>query len=153
MKILMVCLGNICRSPLAHGIMQARIDTLGLEWEVDSAGTSAYHQGSRPDERSIAEAVRHGIDITGQRSRQIQASDLSYYNLILTMDTSNYNDVRQLIQENSHLDKIKLLLDFVYPGQNRSVPDPYYNGGFSTVYEMIHQAVDRIVQIYSPVSS
>ncbi len=147
MKILMVCLGNICRSPLAHGIMQAKIEEKGLEWEVDSAGTSSFHSGSAPDPRSIEEALTHNIDIGNQRSRQIKATDLHYYDLILTMDTSNYNNVRKMITDNSQLDKIKLILNYVTPEQNRSVPDPYYEGGFPKVYDMLEMAVDRIIEI------
>ncbi|MFT4566299.1 MAG: protein-tyrosine phosphatase [Saprospiraceae bacterium] len=142
----MVCLGNICRSPLAHGIMQAKIEEKRLQWEVDSAGTSSFHSGSAPDPRSIKEASIHNLDITHQRSREIKATDLQYYDLILTMDTSNYNNVRKLITDNSQLDKIKLILNYVNPGQNRSVPDPYYEGGFPKVYEMLEKAIDRITE-------
>ncbi|MCL4114596.1 UNVERIFIED_CONTAM: hypothetical protein GTU68_034297 [Idotea baltica] len=147
MKILMVCLGNICRSPLAHGIMQTRIKERGLGWEVDSAGTSSFHSGSAPDPRSIEEALEHNIDIGHQRSRKITTDDIAYYDLILTMDTSNYNDVRRLATDKSQLDKIKLILNYVNPEQNRSVPDPYYEGGFSKVFLMLEEAIDRITQL------
>lgn len=146
----MVCLGNICRSPLAHGILQAVIDKEGLDWEVDSAGTSSFHQGSAPDPRSIEEAAKHDLDISSQRSRQIVAADLQYYDLILTMDTSNYNNVRRLTSDKYELDKIKLILNYVNPEQNRSVPDPYYDGGFPKVYKMLEEAIDRITGIRTP---
>jgi len=127
--------------------MQTRIDEKGLEWEVDSAGTSSFHSGSAPDPRSIEEARKHDIDISHQRSRQITSGDLEYYDLILTMDTSNYNNVRKLATDKSQLDKIKLILNYVTPEQNRSVPDPYYEGGFPKVFHMLEQAIDRITQL------
>ncbi len=148
MKILMVCLGNICRSPIAHGLLQQKIKSEGLKWEVDSAGTSRYHLGDLPDRRSIEEMDKHGIDIRSQRSRQIGLSDLDYYDLILVMDSSNYNDVIHLSQDKNHHDKIKLILNFVNPGQNRSVPDPYYGGGFGCVYDLLNEATDRIIEMY-----
>lgn len=146
----MVCLGNICRSPLAHGIMQTKIEREGLDWEVDSAGTSGFHNGSGPDSRSVEEASLNGIDISAQRSRKIVQHDLAHYDLILTMDTSNYNNVRRMTSEKNQLDKIKLILNYVYPKQNRSVPDPYYEGGFPEVYKMLESAIDRIIQSSRP---
>lgn len=146
----MVCLGNICRSPLAHGIMEAKIEKEGLHWEVDSAGTSSFHSGSAPDPRSVEEAAKHDLDISNQQSRQIVHADLQYYDLILAMDTSNYNNVRNLASDKLELDKIKLILNYVTPGHNRSVPDPYYEGGFSKVYDMLEEAIDRITDIRTP---
>ena len=148
MKVLMVCLGNICRSPLAHGILQNRIEAHNLDWEVDSAGTSAWHIGKPPDHRSIAIARSNGIDISGQRARQFKASDLEYYDTIYVMDSSNYQNVRLLDPTNSHSHKIKLILNNVYPGENRAVPDPYYENNFQEVYQMIEQAVDKILEEY-----
>ena len=144
----MVCLGNICRSPLAHGILQNRIEAHNLDWEVDSAGTSAWHIGKPPDHRSIAIARSNGIDISGQRARQFKASDLEYYDTIYVMDSSNYQNVRLLDPTNSHSHKIKLILNNVYPGENRAVPDPYYENNFQEVYQMIEQAVDKILEEY-----
>ena len=144
----MVCLGNICRSPLAHGILQNRIEAHNLDWEVDSAGTSAWHIGKPPDHRSIAIARSNGIDISGQRARQFKASDLEYYDTIYVMDSSNYQNVSLLDPTNSHSHKIKLILNNVYPEENRAVPDPYYENNFQEVYQMIEQAVDKILEEY-----
>ena len=146
MKVLMVCLGNICRSPIAHGIMQSRIDTHNLDWEIDSAGTSSWHIGKQPDHRSIDIAHRNGIDISAQRARQFTAHDLEYYDVIYVMDSSNYQNVRLLDRTNSHTHKIKLILNNVYPEENRAVPDPYYDNNFQQVYQMLEQAVDKIIE-------
>ena len=144
----MVCLGNICRSPLAHGILQNRIEAHKLDWEVDSAGTSGWHIGQQPDHRSIAIARSNGIDISGQKARQFKASDLDYYDIIYVMDSSNYQNVSLLDPTNSHSHKIKLILNNVYPEENRAVPDPYYENNFQEVYQMIEQAVDKILEEY-----
>lgn len=149
MKILMVCLGNICRSPLAHGIMQSEIDRRSLNWEVDSAGTAGYHEGELPDTRSIEVARSHNIDITDQRSRKLQPSDLDYYDHILVMDSSNYNDTLRLVSSPSQSQKIKLLLNYSKPGSNRAVPDPYYEGGFDSVFEMIREAILHFITSHS----
>ena len=144
----MVCLGNICRSPLAHGILQNRIEAHKLDWEVDSAGTSGWHIGQQPDHRSIAIARSNGIDISGQKARQFKASDLEYYDIIYVMVSSNYQNVSLLDPTNSHSHKIKLILNNVYPEENRAVPDPYYENNFQEVYQMIEQAVDKILEEY-----
>ena len=146
MKILMVCLGNICRSPLAEGIMQNKINQNGLDWEVDSSGTGAWHSGELPDPRSIKVAKKHNIDITNQRGRQFQAHDLDEFDLILTMDASNYQNVKRLASTQEHEDKIHLIMNFANPGMNQTVPDPYYgNDGFENVYEMLDEACECIV--------
>ena len=144
----MVCLGNICRSPLAHGILQNRIEAHKLDWEVDSAGTSGWHIGRQPDHRSIAIARSNGIDISGQKARQFKASDLEYYDIIYVMDSSNYQNVSLSDPTKSHSHKIKLILNNVYPEENRAVPDPYYENNFQEVYQMIEQAVDKILEEY-----
>lgn len=96
MKILMVCLGNICRSPIAHGIMEAKVKSKGLDWQVDSVGTSGWHDGEQPDRRAISTAKKHGIDISHQRSRRITRQDIQAFDVILTMDMQNYKDVLHL---------------------------------------------------------
>lgn len=149
MKVLMVCLGNICRSPLAQGILEAKVNNLNLDWEVDSAGTAGYHQGNPADSRSIATAAENGIDITHQRSRKFIARDLDYFDLILAMDASNYNHMMQMATEDDQRDKIKLILNYSHPGENRQVPDPYYHGGFDKVYEMLDAACDKIIDLAS----
>lgn len=141
----MVCLGNICRSPLAHGILQDMIDKEGLDWEVDSCGTSGFHDGELPDRRSIEVARSHNIDITDQRSRQLIKHDTKYYDLILAMDQSNFNNIRSIADPEDY-SKIEMILNYLYPGQNRRVPDPYYEGGFSGVYDMLYDACQKIVE-------
>jgi protein-tyrosine phosphatase len=147
MKILMVCLGNICRSPLAEGIMRDKIISKQLDWEVDSAGTGAWHVGELPDHRSIAEAKKNGIDITNQRARQFSANDFDRFDLILAMDSSNYQDVLRLATSEAHQEKVALIMNFETPGRNENVPDPYWgNDGFGLVYDMLDRACERIVE-------
>ena len=153
MKVLMVCLGNICRSPLAEGILQHLIDKEGLDWEVDSAGTSNWHAGDRPDSRSIAEAAKHSIDISRQRSRHFKAKDFADFDLIYVMDSHNYNDVIALAPDQSSMDKVELILNEIHPGRNEQVPDPYYIDGFDKVYAMLYTACEKVVAKYSPVHS
>lgn len=148
MKILMVCLGNICRSPLAEGIMQQKVKERNLAWEVDSSGTSGWHEGDLPDRRSIEVARTNGIDITSQRSRQIRAKDLESFDLILAMDSSNYNDILRLTTTETQKRKVKLILNYLYPNENRGVPDPYYEGGFEKVYQMLEKSCENIVQLH-----
>lgn len=142
----MVCLGNICRSPLAHGIMASRIKEMGLDWEVDSAGTSGWHVGEKPDSRSMQVAMSNGIDISRQRSRKFVEVDFADYDYIIAMDSSNYTNIVQMAPTDSDKEKVSLLLNYTHPGQNRQVPDPYYEGGFDTVYQMIYQAVDDLIK-------
>ena len=145
MKILMVCLGNICRSPLAEGILKEKVAARRLPWSVDSAGTGAYHVGEAPDPRSRAVARRHGLDITDQRARQLHASDLEEFDLIFAMDRSNERNIRALATKPDQHDKVHLLLEFA--GQGRAdVPDPYWDDdGFQRVYDLLDQACERII--------
>lgn len=144
MKVLFVCLGNICRSPLGEGILQHKINTLGLNWETDSAGTSAFHAGEKPDSRSIAVARDRNIDISKQRSRQFHNTDFQEFDHILVMDQSNYNNV--IIHAKSEVEESKVtkLLDFGSADIN-DVPDPYYEGGFDYVFDLIENAVDDFI--------
>ncbi len=149
MKILMICLGNICRSPLAEGILRKKIEEHGLDWRVESAGTGNWHIGEAPDPRSVATARRHGLDITYQRARQVRPSDLDAFDLLLAMDESNYHDVLALAQTGAQQKKVKMILDFVHPGERRSVPDPYWNdNGFEHVYQLLEEACERVVATY-----
>ncbi len=134
MKILMVCLGNICRSPLAEGILQAKLDI--RNHQVDSAGTAAYHVGNPPDPRSIAVAYKHRIDIHAQKARQFTSNDFEYFDRIYVMDRSNYQNVIRLAANDQQKQKIALLRI------SEEVPDPYYGGddGFEKVFQMIDQA-------------
>lgn len=144
----MVCLGNICRSPIAEGLLSSKVATNALNWTVDSAGTSGFHNGDGPDRRSIAECAQHGLDISNQISREFLIEDFDRFDLILVMDASNYQALRQKARNKQDIDKIKLILNFVYPNENRAVPDPYYNNGFDHVYRLLDQATDQIIAEY-----
>jgi protein-tyrosine phosphatase len=147
MKILMVCLGNICRSPLAEGILRQKIEERGLPWEVDSAGTGSWHIGEAPDPRSIEIARKYGIDISGQRARQVRPRDLEYYDLILAMDSSNYRDVLRLASSNTNKEKVELIMNILQPDTNRPVPDPYWDDdGFEQVFRMLNEACEGVVE-------
>ena len=146
MKILMVCLGNICRSPLAEGIMQHKARLAGLDWVVDSAGTGFWHAGEMPDSRSVKTARQFGIDITGQRARQFQSADFGRFDKIFVMDTQNLRDVLRHANLDEHRTKVDLILNQIHPGQDRSVPDPYYDDdGFERVFRMLDEACEAFV--------
>lgn len=138
-KILMVCLGNICRSPLAEGILQAKLSS-GL-YEVDSAGTAGYHVGELPDKRSVQVAKKYGIDITNQRSRKFEKADFDKFDMIFAMDKSNYDDIVAMSENRMQREKVKMILNELYPNEDMSVPDPYYGGdqGFENVYKMLDE--------------
>jgi protein-tyrosine phosphatase len=145
-RILMVCLGNICRSPLAEGILRSKISNSNIE--VDSAGTISYHAGKLPDNRSIAIAEKYGIDITYQRSRKFVYEDFERFDRIYVMDSSNYSDVIELAKTKAQKDKVEMILNLVFPGENVDVPDPYYGGkeGFENVFKMLDEACDKIIE-------
>ena len=148
MRVLMVCLGNICRSPVAQGILDQKCNQLKLDWIVDSAGTSGWHNGDLPDPRSINTASANGIDITNQRSRLFVKEDFQNFDLILAMDSSNYQNILKLAVSEDDKQKVKLILNYVFPGENRAVPDPYYNDGFDHVFGLLDAACDRLVKEY-----
>ena len=135
----MVCLGNICRSPLAEGILKSKVDPSRVL--VDSAGTAGYHVGSAPDERSIAVAFKNQIDISQQRCRRFVREDFDRFDHIFVMDKSNYEDVLALARHEAHIQKVKLLLE-LSELDLQEVPDPYYGGasGFDYVFELIDDA-------------
>jgi protein-tyrosine phosphatase len=145
-SILFVCLGNICRSPLAEGVFRSVIETRGVADKVfvDSAGTGGWHHGSKPDPRSIAIAARHGIDIAGQQARKIQLEDFQRFDLILGMDRSNTQDLTALAPAWAK-DRVHLFLELAN-GRTSEVPDPYYGGpdGFADVYRMIRDASEAL---------
>ena len=145
-KILMVCLGNICRSPLAEGILKTKIDPEKVH--VESAGTGDWHIGQSPDERSVKIAKEHDIDITQQRGRQFEVSDFDRFDLIYAMDNSNYEDIMQLARHEEDRKKVHLILNEVLVDENCDVPDPYMGGigGFKRVYDMLDQACDKIAE-------
>ncbi len=145
-RVLMVCLGNICRSPLAEGILRSKVD-LGRV-EIDSAGTGGWHAGELPDPRSMDVALKNGLDISYQRARKFRTEDLDLFDHIFVMDNSNYRDVLQLASSEEHRRKVSLILNEIFPGENVDVPDPYYGGndGFDRVFEMLNEACDRIAE-------
>ena len=142
----MVCLGNICRSPLAEGILKSKLPV--ENFLVDSAGTSGYHIGDLPDPRSISVAKKYGIDITDQRSRKFVNTDFDEFDHIFTMDTSNYQNVILLARNEADKAKVKPILDLIFPNQQLDVPDPYYGGdhGFENVFKMLDEACDIIAK-------
>lgn len=140
----MVCLGNICRSPLAEGILASKV---GEDVFVDSAGTGDWHVGKAPDPRSIEVAARHDLDISHLRGRQFTVEDFDNFDLIYVMDASNYQNVVRLARTQEDEDKVIMILNEVNQGRNEQVPDPYYGGddGFEKVYQMLDEATDRIL--------
>ncbi|MEM1377115.1 MAG: low molecular weight protein-tyrosine-phosphatase [Pseudomonadota bacterium] len=144
MRVLFVCLGNICRSPLAHGVFEAVAHKQGLDIEVDSAGTGAWHIGNPPDRRSIAVAAKHGIDISGQRARKLAEDDFDRFDLILGMDRSNVDNINAKRRGSSRA-HVDLFLDYAI-SQTRDVPDPYYGGddGFEDVCRMIRAGAESL---------
>ncbi|GAA4302741.1 low molecular weight protein-tyrosine-phosphatase [Aestuariibaculum suncheonense] len=145
-KILMVCLGNICRSPLAEGILKSKLPQ--NNFTVDSAGTANYHSGSQPDQRSIAVARKYGLDISNLKARQFVVSDFDSFDYIYVMDESNYQNVLSLARNEDDKAKVEFILNETYPNQNHPVPDPYYGGneGFENVYNMLDEACSIIAK-------
>ena len=145
MKILMVCLGNICRSPLAEGILAHKTQHLNIK--VDSAGTAGYHIGKLPDERSIEIAEKYNIDLTKQRARQFSRADFDDFDIIYAMDTNNYTHLISLANNETERNKVRLILNEVNPEKFESVPDPYYGGddGFQNIYNMLDDACNKII--------
>lgn len=141
----MVCLGNICRSPLAHGILASKVPT---DWFVDSAGTSGWHEGERPDTRSIVTAKGRGLTIDDQRSRLFTPDDFKNFDIIFAMDSSNYSDIIKIAPDEESKTKVRLIMNEAYPGRNKQVPDPYTGGqsGFEDVFDMLELAVDQFLE-------
>lgn len=143
----MVCLGNICRSPLAEGILKSKIDPRGLKaTTVHSAGTSNYHVGDFADPRTVDVARKHGINLHSHIGRQFTVSDFDKYDRIYTMDSSNHQSILRLARNESDRQKVEMILNTSYPGGNMNVPDPYYGGenGFEKVYKMLDEACEII---------
>ena len=145
MNVLMVCLGNICRSPLAHGILESKAPE---DWYVDSAGTSGWHDGERPDTRSIMTAKGRGLNIDQQRSRPFLSEDFDRFDIIFAMDSSNCTNIFRLAPDEVSKEKVRLIMNEAYPGENRQVPDPYTGGqrGFEDVYDMLELAIDKFLE-------
>jgi protein-tyrosine phosphatase len=146
-KILMVCLGNICRSPLAEGILRVKAEKAGIDIQIDSAGTSNYHIGENPDKRTVLNASKHAVDVSKLKARQFSTSDFDDFDHIFVMDSSNYGDVLSLARNEADRKKVELILNRVYPGSDMSVPDPYFGGeqGFENVFILLDKACDVIV--------
>jgi len=144
--ILMVCLGNICRSPLAEGLLKSKLDA--ERFQVDSAGTGHWHVGSMPDSRSIAVAQKNGLDITDQRGMQFKPAFFDRYDHIFVMDNYNYEDVVAQATKDEDKAKVQLILEEIFPGERVDVPDPYNDSlrGFDRVYEMLDEATTKIAE-------
>lgn len=147
MKILMVCLGNICRSPLAEGILQHKVKAAGLSWQVDSAGTNGYHLGEAPHQLSQKVAKENGLDISSQRSRRFVAEDFDRFDKIYAMADDVIDEMKQIAKDKYDRSKVALLMDELYPGKDMDVPDPWYGSeaGYLYVYDMINKACDAIL--------
>lgn len=143
-KVLMICLGNICRSPLAEGILQSKVNKDKVF--VDSAGTGGYHIGNAPDPRSIEVALQNGLDISHQKCRKFTVEDFDNFDFIYVMDKGNYMEINNASRKSSDMDKVKLIMEEVKPNANLSVPDPYFgaDNGFENVFKMLDEACEKI---------
>ncbi len=143
-KILFVCLGNICRSPVAEGAALHLKHKHGIDVFIDSAGTAGYHIGEAPDRRTVANARRHGLDLSVLRARQFVVSDFEQFDHIFAMDVSNYNNMMRLASNNAQKEKVKLFLEFVYNEMGMEVPDPYYGteSDFEHVFSLVYKACE-----------
>jgi len=146
-KVLMVCLGNICRSPMADGLLRKKVADLGLNVFVDSAGTSNLHKGEAPDERMRETANSFGVPIDDLKARQFEVSDFDQFDWIYVMDQSNYTNVVHLARNEHDISKVKMILNENHPESNNSVPDPYFGGqhGFIEVYNMLDEATNQLI--------
>ncbi len=151
MKILMVCLGNICRSPLAEGILKHKAAKAGLNWTIDSAGTEHYHIGQPPHPLSQKVAKLNGIDICDQRARRFVKEDFDRYDKIYAMSADVLDEIKYMAKEKFDSNKVDLFLNEVHPGKNKSVPDPWYGTepGYHEVYKIINEACDAIIKKYA----
>jgi protein-tyrosine phosphatase len=151
MKILMVCLGNICRSPLAEGILQQKAKEAGLDWIIDSAGTNGYHIGEQPHRLSQKVATQNGIDISNQLSRKFVKEDIGRFDKIYALATDVLDEIKWISKDKFDNKKVALLLDELYPGKNKDVPDPWYGPeeGYQAAFELIEKACEKIIEKYS----
>jgi protein-tyrosine phosphatase len=151
MKVLMVCLGNICRSPLAEGVLKHKAHRAGLDWTVESAGTNGYHTGEAPHHLSQKVARLNDIDICDQRARRFVKDDFDRYDIIYAMADDVLDDMRRIARDRYDERKAILFMNELYPGEDRSVPDPWYGTepGFHEVYKLIDAVCDRIIEKYA----
>ncbi len=147
MRVLMVCLGNICRSPMAEGVLRHLASNRGIDLEIDSCGTAGYHIGSPPDRRAVSNMFDHGIDISDLRARQFTKADFSNFDFIVAMDTNNFDDIVALSNSDAQASKVKLMLNYSSPYENQAVPDPYYGGdeGFEEVYDLLLESCNAFL--------
>ena len=155
MRILMVCLGNICRSPIAEGLLKAKSAAAGLDWFIDSAGTEKYHIGKPPHQFSQNICLQHGIDISEQRARKFTPADLTGYDLVYAMADDVLREIRRISGPNADYSHVKLFLEERDPGSGASVPDPWYGdeAGYTGVYEMIDSCCDAVIKNHGSVST
>ena len=144
----MVCLGNICRSPLADALLRKKVQDRKLDITVDSAGTSDYHIGGQPDKRTQENARNHNVDMSFLRARQFTVEDFDAFDMIYVMDKSNQQNVLSLSTNEDDKNKVKLILDHLINSEYNEVPDPYYGGeqGFELVYSLLDEATDKILE-------
>ena len=148
MKILMVCLGNICRSPLAEGILLHKLKAAGLNWQVDSAGTNGYHVNEPPHRLSQKIGLKHGIDISHQICRRLVATDFDKFDKIYAMAEEVTDEMKILMGQKYKSEKVELIMNEVYPGKNIDVPDPWYGpeAGYEEVFELLDKACEKIIE-------
>lgn len=148
MKILMVCLGNICRSPIAEGVLQQKLISVGLNWQVESAGTNGYHIGEAPHRFSQKVCKRHGIDISQQRARRFCTKDFEQYDIIYALALDVYDEIKKIGGAQAQMHKVKIFLGELQEGSTESVPDPWYGdeSGYLPVYQIIEQTCDAIIE-------
>lgn len=142
----MVCLGNICRSPLAEGILRSKVESMNLKVTIDSAGTANYHIGEHPDIRTIANAKKHGVDISKLKARQFTVEDFDKFETIFAMDSSNYTDIIGLARNENDKHKVEMILNRLHPASDMAVPDPYYGDeqGFENVFILLEKVCEVI---------
>lgn len=149
MNLLFVCLGNICRSPLADGIMRDLVKKNNLNWKVDSAGTANYHVGEHPDKRAQKVAKKFGVDISNLTARQFSVKDFDEFDIIFAMDAQNYQDIIKLARDENDKSKVELFLNRLEPGMNRGVRDPWFDDAlFEPVFKEIEATCLLILNKY-----
>ncbi|MCY7410584.1 MAG: low molecular weight phosphotyrosine protein phosphatase [Chitinophagales bacterium] len=155
MKILFVCLGNICRSPMAEGVMKNIVLKNNLDWKIESAGTESYHVGENPDRRAIKSCSNNGIDISKQVARKITVNDFSDFDIVYSLAEEVNNEIETFLKSNNSTGEFKFLLDEVYPGESKSVPDPYYGNekDFAIAFELIETACETILKKFTSADS